>query len=490
VGERLSVLLLSLLAAAHVFFFSAAFPFFSVVDEQVHFDLVVRYSQANIPRSLSPLCDESLPFIILYGTPEYLWPPATQPGGKIAPPPWKQSPDAIQKKWLSKGATYRETFKNHEAASPPLYYALAGAWWKLGKAIGMDGGPLLYWLRFLNVPLVFALTWIGWITARNLFPENSFIRITVPALIAFLPQATFYAINNDILTAVTFGIAFMLIAKFCMMESPSPAMAIITGLALAAAFLTKMSTLPLIAVAALVLLLKILVLARRRQLVGAVPLVLLIAAAVPMVAWMLWCKANFGDVTGSSLKIQFLGWTEKPIAEWLHHPLFTWDGLWYFLKHNLATFWQGEQLWQRQPLAIPGVDAAYVALTLGSLALVLVALLLRPPPFSTAQRPALWFAFGCVVASLAFYALLSVKYDFHDCFYPSQAKPFFVSGRLMLGMLVPFMILFAVGLDRLLKNFQAITKFSLLIGLLAFMLISEITINGPIFNNEYNWFHL
>jgi hypothetical protein len=219
-------------------------------------------------------------------------------------------------------------------------------------------------------------------------------------------------------------------------------------------------------------------------------LILLIAAALPMAAWMFWCRTNFGDLTGSSPKIQFLGWTQKPFSEWLNHPIFTLDGFWYFLKRNLASFWQGEMLWRRQPLAIPQVDSAYAVLTLGALAFALAGLLLRPPPFTTPQRSALWLAFLCFAASLSFFALLSIKYDFQDCFYPSREHPFFVSGRLMLGMLVPFLILFACGLDRLLKPFQYVTKFFLLFGLLGFMLASEITMDLPVFANEYNWFHL
>ena len=144
----------------------------------------------------------------------------------------------------------------------------------------------------------------------------------------------------------------------------------------------------------------------------------------------------------------------------------------------------------RQPLAIPAVDSVYVVLTLGALAFTLAALLRRPPQFSTPQRAAVWFSFACLVAMFAFFALLSVKYDFHDCFYPSTEKPFFVSGRLMLGMLVPFLILFACGLDRLMKNFGGFTKFFVLFALLAFMLASEISIDWNIFPNEYNWFHL
>jgi hypothetical protein len=491
-GERLAVLLLCLVGAAHVFIFSAAFPFFSVVDEQVHFDLVVRYSHGDLPRSLTPPCAEALPFIAIYGTPEFLWPPASQPGGKLAPPPWKQPKEIVLSQLLAKEAAYQEKFKNHEAASPPLYYALAGSWWRLGRLLQLDGGQLLYWLRFLNVPILAATVWLGWWAARNIFPENRFLRLAVPALIACLPQTAFYAINNDVLTPLTFGAAFVLLLKIWDAETLSPGLAAGAGLALAAAYLTKMSNLPLLAAAGVLLVVKILGLAGNGKFrSSAWPLLLLLfAAALPTAAWMAWCKINFGDVTGSSLKIHFLGWTHKPIAEWLPHPIFSSPGIWFFLKRNLTTFWQGEMLWQRQPLAIPAVDSAYVVLTLGLQALTLVAWLHRPSLFTSPQRAALGLGFLCVAAALAFFALLSVKYDFQDCFYPSRAQPFFVSGRLMLGMLIPFLLLFACGLDRLMHLFENATKFLVLFALLAFMIASEIALDGPIFSNEYNWFHL
>jgi hypothetical protein len=200
--------------------------------------------------------------------------------------------------------------------------------------------------------------------------------------------------------------------------------------------------------------------------------------------------ANFGDLTGSNAKIQFLGWTLKPANQWLGHPIFTGAGFWYFLKHNLATFWQGEAMWHGQPLAIPQMDLVYVVITLGALATTFAALVSRPPPFTTPQRSAIWLSFLCVAASFAFYSVLSVRYDFHDCFYPSREHPFFVSGRLMLGMLVPFLILFASGLDQLMHRVGNATKFFMLFGLLGFMLASEITIDLPVFANDYNWFHL
>jgi hypothetical protein len=485
--ERKIIFFLCLVAATHVFIFSAAFPFFNPVDEQVHLDLVVRYSEADLPRSLTPPAAAALPFIAIYGTPEYLWAPASQPGGKIPPPPWKQPLETVREKLLAKEAGYQAVFKNHEASQPPLYYSLAGAWWRLGKIFGLDGGQLLYWLRFLNVPLVAALAWLGWFAARNVFPENIFIRIAVPALVAFLPQTAFYSIQSDVLSPLTFGAAFVLLLKIADAEIPGNRLAVGTGLALAAAFLTKISNLPLLAIAGLFITLKIFRLAQNKKLPAAAPAlaVLLTCAALPMVAWMAWCKMNFGDFTGSILKIQFLGWTPKPLADWLHHPVLTLPGLWFFVSKNLATFWQGEFLWQRQPLALPAVDLFYVLLTGFVMTFALAGALRRPP-----QQTALWFSGGCLAALFAFLALLSMKYDFQDCFYPSRERPFFVSGRLLLGALIPFLLLFAFGLDQVLKRFGSPMKFAVLAGLLLFMLASEITIDGRIFSNAYNWFHL
>ncbi len=489
--ERRWVLLLGLLAAAHVFVFSATFPFFSVVDEQVHFDLAVRYSQGNLPRALTPPCDEALPFIAIYGTIEYLWPPSSQPGGRIAPPPWTYPIQVIQQNLLAKRDLWREKVKNHEASQPPLYYSVAGLWWRLGRILGLDGGQLLYWLRFLNLPIILALVWVGWLTARKVFPENFFVRLAVPAFIAFLPQTTFYAINNDILSPLTFGAAFLLLLKFWESETPVPRLAAATGLALAASFLTKISNLPLLAVAGTFLALKTFWLLRDGKLRPAFPALSTLAACalLPMAAWMTWCKIVFGDFTGSVLKIQFLGWTHRPLAEWFQHPLFTPPGFWAFVRGNLASFWQGELLWQRRPLALPAMNWFYVLLTLALLLVVLVVLLKRQNGFSARQRPALWLGLAGLAAAFAFFALLSVKYDFQNCFYPSRAHPFFTSGRLLLGLLVPFLLVFAAGLDRALGLLGTTAKFTVLAALLLFMLAAEITVDWPIFPNAYNWFH-
>jgi hypothetical protein len=209
-----------------------------------------------------------------------------------------------------------------------------------------------------------------------------------------------------------------------------------------------------------------------------------------MIAFLAWCKFNFGDFTGTAAKIQFLGWTHKPLAEWWHHPIFTPHGFWIFIHDLLSTFWQGEIIWHRQPLALPSMNLVYVVSTFVFCGLVFLNLLSRSKTETAPQREALWFGLACFAAAIAFSGFLSIIYDFHDCYYPSREHPYFTSGRLMLGALVPFLLLFVHGLDRVLKNCGNAAKFSALAGIILFMLVSEITTDGVIFPNAYNWFHM
>jgi len=95
-----------------------------------------------------------------------------------------------------------------------------------------------------------------------------------------------------------------------------------------------------------------------------------------------------------------------------------------------------------------------------------------------------------LLAAVAFLGFLSVIYDFHDCTYPSREHPYFTSGRLMLGALVPFLLLFVFGMDRALKKFGVRAKFFGLAAIILFMLIFEIATDWPVFYSEYNWFHM
>jgi hypothetical protein len=489
-NERKWILLLCLVASIRVFIFSAAFPPINNVDEQSHFDLVIKYAHGHPPRSFDLDADESMQYIAVYGSQEFLWPPTAFQDGKFPPPSWTQPPEKAMPILLARESKWNGA--NHESSQPPLYYTLAGLWWHLGQWLGFEAGRLFYWLRFLDILFVAALVWLGYATARMIFPENIFFRIGIPALLAFLPQTAFYSINNDILSPLCFGAAFFCLVKLLRAEIPGARLGTFTGLALAATFLAKSSNLPLLAAAFAAVLFKILRLAKSGNLRASIPSLglLFFCAGLPMAAWLAWCKINFGDFTGSAAKIHMLGWTLKPSGEWFHHPIFTPHGFWIFIRDLLATFWQGEFWWHRQPMGLPTVDIDYAVLSIGFVAAAVTGLARRRSNTTALQRDALWLGFWSFIAAIAFLGFLSIIYDFHDCFYPSREHPYFTSGRLMLGALVPFMLLFVYGIDRALEKFGARVKKFALATMILFMLVCEIATDWPAFSSQYNWFHM
>jgi hypothetical protein len=489
--ERKVVLSLCLLAAIHIFIFSAAFPFFNVTDEDMHFDLVVKYSHGHFPVGLEAVSLESAQYLALYSTLEYLNPPSLFPGGKFPPPEWTQPASENSRKLFGYKVGVR-IGTNHENSQAPLYYLLAGLWFNAGKVCGLHGGSLLLWLRLLDMLLVAALVWLAHLAARIIFPENYFLRLGVPALAAFIPQTAFYSINNDVLSPLCSGAAFIFLVRLLRTDAPDVRLGIAAGLTLAATYLTKLSNLPLIAVVAAVMVFRVWHLVKNEKFRSCLPSLacLALCAGLPVSIWRAWVKYNFGDSTGTAMKMRILGWTYKPFGEWWHHPLFTPHGFWTFISKLAATFWQGEFLWHGRPLASPVIDIIYLVLSGGFVGIALFALLCRPVVMPESQRQALWFSFACVIAPLGFLAGLSIIYDFHDCFYPSREHPFFTSGRLMLGALIPFLILFALGINCALNQFRDAVKFSVLAAVILFMLISEITIDRQIFPSPYNWFHM
>lgn len=475
------VWILCAFSAVHVLVFSAAFPFFNSVDEPYHFDLVVKYSHLHFPRQQEYFSDESLQYIAIFCTWEYLYTYDTLPA-----PPWKLPPSAVTPVLLSRENHWR--FANYESEQPPLYYLVTGAWWRLGGAMGFHDAFLLYLLRFFNVLVVGALVWLGWLATRLVFPEKIFMRIALAALVAFLPQSIFYSINNDVFSPLCFGAAFFCLLKLSRADALSLPLAIATGLALAAAFLAKTSNLPLLAIAGCFILLRAWQWFKAGQLRGSASalFVLCLCAFLPMAAWMLWCKACFGSFLGSAKLAQQLGWTLKPFSEWWSHPLFTLHGFLVFLSGNLATFWQGELLWHGQPLSLLAANRLYPIISV----VVIGTGLLFFKKTDPTQKHALFMALAATLAVFAFYGFLSIIYDFHDCAYPSRAHPYFTSGRLLLGALLPFLFLFTFGLDHLLQKLGTPGKFITLTCLVLAMLATELATDLPAFSSQYNWYNM
>jgi Predicted membrane protein (DUF2142) len=489
--EREIVFLLCCLAAIHVFIFSAAFPFFNNVDEPIHFDLVVKYSHGHVPRALEPLSPESAQFLALYTSMAYLGEPDFFPNHQFPPPPWTQPVETVRQNLLVNETAWQQQ-TNYESSQPPLYYALGGGYWRFGKVCGFHDDFLLYGIRFLNIFFVAGLVWIGYCAARLIFPENLFLRLSVPALLAFMPQSAFYSIGNDVLSPLCFGLLFICVVRWLAAETPDVRLGIFAGLAFAATFFAKLTNLPLLLVAAGFVFFKLWQLFKTEKLLASCPAlaVLTLCAGLPTAAWLAWCKYNFGDFTGAKSKMDHLGWTLKPFGEWWHHPIFTPHGLWTYLSGQLATFWQGEFWWHNRPMASPMLNVIYTVASLLLPVLALISLFQPLTKIISPQRKALWFSFASFFASLVFFAFLSVIYDFHNCPNPSREHPYFAAGRMMLGALVPFLLVYVYGIDRALKRFGYLVKFSMLALMILSMLISETVIDWPTFSNGYNWFHM
>jgi hypothetical protein len=488
-SQRLLILLLCFTAALRVFVFAAAFPFFSNGDEDLHFDLITQYSAGRLPRTFDVLTNEALSFIVPYASPEFLQTPDQFPNGRFPSPLWKQSfAEVAPVVEVTRAAWQKEI--NWESSQPPIYYAVAGFWWRLGKGIGLTGIESLYWIRFLNALLVSILVWLGYVVARTIGPEHLDLHIGVPLLLAFIPQDVLYVLSNDVLSPICFGAVLLCVMRWLRAESPSFLLSAITGLTIAATYLTKLSNLPLLTVAIIAIIAKLLQLLRREPAAATLALILMIlSAGIPIGSWMLWSKAHFGDVAGSATAIALLTWTPKPFADWWRHPIFSPQGLWTFWYELLARFWRGELMWQNRELGWHVADEFYA---ISSLLLICAAMIgiRQNSGLSTFQRQALFFAALTFMAALAFLALLSIRFDFGECIYPSRAHPYFTSGRLMSGALIPFALLYVYGIGYLLRRVGRVASIVVVAGIMTFATVSEIFINRAVFASEHNWFHL
>jgi hypothetical protein len=357
----------------------------------------------------------------------------------------------------------------------------------------------LYWIRFLNVVLMAIVVWLGYVAARAIAPEHLDLCIGVPLLLAFIPQNVFYAMNNDVLSPLCFGVLFLCVLQWLRTNEPSLLLGAYTGVAIATTYLTKLSNLPLIVIAVVVILAKTGVIVRRRPRAGLIALAaLLVCAAVPIGSWVVWLKLQFGDVTGSTAKIAFLDWTRKPFAEWWQHPIFKPHGLWVFWSDLIASFWRGEVEWHGKQFEWQIADRLYAVSSLVFIAAAVLGLR-KQFALSAFQRQAIAVAILTVAAGIAFLGLLSIQFDFGSCVNPSRTHPYFTSGRLLSGAIIPFALSYVYGIFclcrlatsrfRQTRWIDTASPLVVLGAIVVFSQVSEIFINHPVFASEHNWFH-
>lgn len=306
--ERLIVAVLCLIAATRVFLFSAALPFFTNVDETAHFDMVYKYSQGRLPAAPLEKYDPNAVRIITNSS-----------TGEYFDLPTDRSPQ-----WLAESINFLCNNNNRETWAWPSYYFLAGLWCRLGISLGLGDGQLLYWIRFLNIPLMAALVWISYLLGVKCFGENRQCRLSLPVLTAFFPQDIFFYITGDVLSPLAFAAAFLMLFNIYLSEK-SRRYHILAGLAVAVTFLTKVSNIANAALAAIIMLFKLKQAVSQKQFKNYLPCLVAfaLAAVIPVTIWLGRNYILFGDTIGSAAVFNERGWIVKPLSEIFNHPIFT-----------------------------------------------------------------------------------------------------------------------------------------------------------------------
>ena len=488
--ESTVVLMLCLVGALRVFVFSAAFPLFDNVDELQHFDLVLKYSHGSVPHKLPYFGSQASDLIALYCSPEYSN-PSDFGLSRFPPPIWTFPREAVAKR-LTSASHAQQREKNYEALEPPVYYVVAGFWWKIGRLLGLGGGPALYWIRFLNVVVYGLLVWLSYAFVRR-FYGGLYLRIGVPFLLAFFPQDILFSINNDILSPLLFLASLYCLVDICLSDTRPYWFYALGGLLVAATMMTKLTNFAILPALGVTVLLKL-----RRLLIGGTrpvevwkTVVLASCAAIPLLSWLTWNLVFVGDATASAEKLQALGWSVKPFGKMWPHPIFTAGGAYIFARGLIVGFWRGEFVWYGTTLASPSADTFYCVSSILLVTASIVGLFLHRRKAQTTDRFVRGMCLSVVGLSILPMVLISVVYDFGNCWHPSRQFPYMTSGRLIVGVLVPFLCLYLDGVRSALPGARmAFVRVAFVLVAAAVMMGSEVMLSLGVFGSRFNWFHM
>lgn len=347
-------------------------------------------------------------------------------------------------------------FPNQMPQHPPLYYKLMGSALRLernvtGSERSVEGEWLL--LRLLNALLVVPLPLLAWAAARRLGATGT-AAITAAIVPLAVPQLLHIgaSINNDNLLILLSAILAVLIAGVLAGDG-RPSRAIAIGVIAGLALLTKafaLALLPWIGLAYGVQLWR----SRDRRKEYATSLVIAGGVAALMAAW--WYIRNLvrhGDLSPSVLDPSF---ARAPAG---FHP----DLFWY-LHHFITTviqrFW-GNFGYYEAPVS----PALVVAATAAVVAAVAVVFVRRADP--ARDGAALVSRTGLAVfGSLVLFLVAIVAYNGFSLYRSSGRTPF-MQGRYLFGAMVPFAVLTAIGVARVIGRWSGL----LVLGVAAVMQI-------------------
>jgi hypothetical protein len=480
-------------AVLRVLVFAAAFPLFNPVDEKSHYAVVYRFSQGYVPGSELPKTDPELARVFtLYGSSEYF-----QPQDMLKKfhrdVPIAELPADLKEYHYGKVFKFWSELPDMEVQSPPVYYLAAAGWYRLGAAFGLRDWSIAYWVRFLNGIFYGVFVWVAFLFTREIFPERKFLVAAVPALLAVFPQDVFYGMNRDVLSPMMVAIVLLLLFRYLRTPTGGRAMVIIAGVSTGLAFLTDVPNIVLFGALITVLVVKSKS-AEKPASSGsdktAMALSLFAAAILPFL-WMARNRLVLGDVTGSRAKTAYLGWTVKAWPEIWHHPIFTLHGLQYFLGALVRTYWRGEYSWAGSPMRGIYADGFYLLSTV-VLVIAFLAFLIRPgKEENRLQRLSDFLSCYLVAASALFLVAISLPFDFQDCVYPSREHPYFVSGRIICGTMLPFALIYLSGFEFLWRPVRKYVHPILPLAIICVgIMVSEVLLTSAVFHSKFNFYAL
>ena len=479
--------------ALRVLIFAAGFPLFNPVDEPSHYEMVHEYSKGFWPGAELMKTDPEMARIFsLYGTDEYLVrKDVLQKFHRDVPLPGL--PQDLREYYYPRRMTFWLRQSNIETQSPPAYYLLAGGWYRVGALLGLRDWAIAYWTRFLNGILYGAFVWVAYRFVERVYPERTFLCAGTPLLLAVFPQDVFFGVNRDVLSPLLGALILLLLFRALANESGGHRDLVAAGVLTGVAFLAEVSNFVLFGVLLAVLLMRSRSAERagnqgNEQLVYAGGL--LAAVALPVV-WMVRNRVVMGDFTASHEKTFYLGWIVRPWNEIWGHPIFTHSGMWYFVRELIGSFWRGEIAWAHTALRNGAAELFYLYSTLALLVCFTAHFFWERKDQSALQRWSGWSAIYLLGLSVVFMAAISVPYDFQECVYPSRAAPYFVSGRIIIGALLPFVVMYLNGLEFLLRPLRTYTHpIFVLLAVCVGVIIAESTIAQVVFRSHFNFYAL
>jgi len=457
----------------------AAYPIFTNVDEPLHYDVVVKYGGGQWPLEPATIEPETAEVLWKHGSLAYMSPP--EASGQEEP----LAADRATRR-TSETPEWVLGVRSHEVHQPPVYYTVAGGLFAVSRLAGLPLRLRPFLIRMLNVPWIVLTVIAGYRLASLLAPDRPAVVLGVPLALALVPQDAFCQVTNDSLSAAVCGWAMLLLLAIASVERHTWRLTACAGLITAAAILTKWTNVFLLVALGAAVGAAIRRGMRTRNLrdVAAGP-ALAVLALLPVAAWSWRCHRLLGDWTGSSQAFSVLGWAPLPLDRWFDHPLFSpsgWNlfqaktGLGLFLFELTTTFWRGEFTWYSLPLHAPLLDVLYYAGTATCLAgCVIVAF-----RCDRRLRWALLLLSAVCLGAVLELAVLSIQFDFGACPNPSREHPYMSSGRLILGTLVPFVFVLALGADQLLRPIaRRVDPLVVLTGLMLIVTVAETVVSWP-----------